>query len=74
MGPNAQQRLSSAISTLLRLPPLQTLATLTPGDFAMVHNKAEILRRLHEQEALAATLRTEYAVKPEPPRSIGFLP
>ena len=40
----------------------------------MVHNKAEILRRLHEQEALAATLRTEYAAKPEPPRSIGFLP
>ena len=57
-------------------PPasLADLATLTPGDFAVVRNKAEILGRLQEPEALAAMLRAECDAKPERPQVIGFRP
>ncbi len=57
-------------------PPagLAALTTLTPGDFAVVHRKAEILDRLHEPEALVAMLREECDSKPDRPRAIGFRP
>ena len=57
-------------------PPagLADLAALTPGDFAVVHRKAEILGRLQEPEALAAMLRAECDAKPDRPRAIGFRP
>ena len=57
-------------------PPagLAALAVLTPGDFAVVRRKAEILDRLHEPEALAAMLREECGAKPDRPRAIGFRP
>ena len=57
-------------------PPasLADLATLTPGDFAVVRYKAEILGRLQEPEALAAMLRAECDAKPERPQVIGFRP
>ena len=46
----------------------------TPGDFAVVHRKAEILGNLEEPEALAAILRAECEAKPDRPRPIGFRP
>ena len=57
-------------------PPdgLAALTALTPGDFAVVRRKAEILDRLHEPEALAAMLREECEAKPDRPRGIGFRP
>ena len=57
-------------------PPagLAALTALTPGDFAVVRRKAEILDRLHEPEALAAMLREECDAKPDRPRAIGFRP
>ena len=57
-------------------PPsgLAALTALTPGDFAVVRRKAEILDRLHEPEALAAMLRDECDAKPNRPRAIGFRP
>ena len=50
------------------------LAALTPGDFAVVRRKAEILGKLKEPEALAAMLRAECDAKPDRPRPIGFRP
>ena len=57
-------------------PPAQlaALTALTPGDFAVVHRKAEILDRLSEPETLAAMLRDECDAKPDRPRAIGFRP
>ncbi len=53
-------------------PTLATLADLTPGDFAVVRNRAEILDLLQDPEALVDMLRTECMAKPDRPRTIGF--
>ena len=50
------------------------LAALTPGDFAVVRRKAEILGKLGEPDALADMLRAECDAKPDRPRPIGFVP
>ena len=50
------------------------LAALTPGDFAVVHRKAEVLGQLGEPEASVALLRVECDAKPDRPRAIGFRP
>ena len=57
-------------------PPagVTALAALTPGDFAVVRRKAEVLDCLEEPEALAAMLRAECDAKPDSPRAIGFRP
>ena len=57
-------------------PPTQAmvLTALTPGDFAVVRKKAELLGRLAEPDALAAMLSAECAAKPDRPRSLGFMP
>ena len=57
-------------------PPTQlsALAALTPGDFAVVRRKAEILGRLREPDALSGMLRAECDAKPDRPRAIGFRP
>ena len=49
------------------------LSTLTPGDFAVVRRKAEILGCLGEPNRLAALLHEECDAKPEHRRPIGFL-
>ena len=54
------------------LPQLASLATLTPGDFAVVYRKAEVLGQLEDPQALTAMLRTECDAKREGPRDIGF--
>ena len=48
------------------------LATLTPGDFAVVRRQAEVLGCMGDAEALAAMLRAECEAKPDSPRAIGF--
>ena len=51
---------------------LRGLAALTPGDFATVRRKAEILDLLGEPEALARMLREECEAKPGHPQVMGF--
>ena len=56
-------------------PPtgLNLISALTPGDFAVVRKKADVLGCLHEPDTLAAMLRAECEIKPNRPKSIGFL-
>ena len=55
-------------------PPacLRDLAALTPGDFAVVRRKAEIMGLLDDPAALAEMLRQECDAKPGQPQVIGF--
>ena len=55
-------------------PPacLRDLAALTPGDFAVVRRKAEILDLLGDPAALADMLRQECDAKPGRPQVVGF--
>ncbi len=55
-------------------PPAEVsqLATLTPGDFAVVRRKAEVLRCLDDPSLLAGMLHEECEAKPERRRPIGF--
>ena len=53
-------------------PAVAALSTLTPGDFAVVRRKAEVLDCLSEPTALAAMLRAECDAKPDCPQKIGF--
>ena len=55
-------------------PPamVASLATLTPGDFAVVRCKAEALEKLDDADALTAMLRAECDPKREGMRGIGF--
>ena len=57
-------------------PPARAavLTALTPGDFAVVRRKAELLGRLEEPDALAAMLSAECAAKPDRPQPVGFRP
>ena len=48
------------------------LTNLTPGDFAVVRRKAEILGHLHDPKALAELLRAECEAKPNRARRMGF--
>ncbi|MDE0507687.1 MAG: AAA family ATPase [Gammaproteobacteria bacterium] len=56
-------------------PPtgLNLISALTPGDFAVVRKKADVLGCLGEPDTLAAMLRAECDAKPNRPKSIGFL-
>ena len=56
-------------------PPtgLNLISGLTPGDFAVVRKKADVLGCLGEPDTLAAMLRAECDAKPNRPKSIGFL-
>ena len=56
-------------------PPagLGLISALTPGDFAVVRKKADVLGCLGEPDTLAAMLQTECDAKPSRPKSIGFL-
>ena len=53
-------------------PPVRALSGLTPGDFAVVRRRAEILGRSGDAKALAAMLREERGAKPNRPTRIGF--
>ncbi len=55
-------------------PPacLRDFAALTPGDFAVVRRKAEIMDLLGDPAALAEMLRKECEAKPGRPQVVGF--
>ena len=55
-------------------PPaeLSDVRTLTPGDFAVVRRRAEVLDCLEDPAALAGMLREESEAKPDRPKRIGF--
>lgn len=53
-------------------PELGDLTILTPGDFAVVRRKAEILGHLQDAKALAELLHTECEAKPNHSRKMGF--
>ena len=57
-------------------PPdgLASLDGLTPGDFAVVRRKAELLGEADDPDTLLAMLRGECEAKPGRPRPIGFRP
>ena len=55
-------------------PEISEMATLTPGDFAVVRKKAEILQCLGDARALAGMLREECDAKAERRQPIGFRP
>ena len=57
-------------------PPggLASLGNLTPGDFAVVRRKAELLGEADDPDALLAMLRDECEAKPGRSRPIGFRP
>ena len=56
-------------------PPaaLSSLQVLTPGDFAVARQKAEILDQLDDPSALYTLLKAECEAKPNQPRPIGFV-
>ena len=53
-------------------PSLRSAVLLTPGDFAVVLRKAEVLGSLSDGEVLVEMLRAECSVKPQYTASIGF--
>ena len=55
-------------------PPvrLRDLAALTPGDFAVVRRKAEILDQLGKPDAIVRMLHEEQDAKPGRPQAVGF--
>lgn len=58
------------------LPPpaaLSSLQVLTPGDFAVARQKAEILGQLDDPSALYAHLKAECEAKPHQSRPVGFV-
>ena len=73
----APPQVEEAFWGFFELPPpdrIRDLAALTPGDFAVVRRKAQILGKLQEPAALGAMLRAECDAKPNRPRPIGFRP
>ena len=57
----------------LKAPPeIGDLTTLTPGDFAVVRRKAEILGHLQDAKALAELLSAECEAKPNHSPKMGF--
>ena len=69
------EQVETAFRSFFDLPPpapLAMLTTLTPGDFAVVRQKAGVLGQLQNPEALAGMLQAECAAKPDQPRVIGF--
>ena len=53
-------------------PRIEELTNLTPGDFAVVLRKAEILGHLQDPKVLADLLVAECEAKPDHRRKIGF--
>ena len=72
LGPEQAMAAFRTFFGLTPPPGITRLANLTPGDFAVVRRKAEILEKLGDAEALAAMLREECEAKPNCPTAIGF--
>ena len=74
LAPGQAEAAFRAYFALTSPPELAGLTALTPGDFAVVRRKAEVLEQLQEPEALVTMLRAECDAKPDRPRAIGFRP
>ena len=72
LTPNQSQAAFHTYFALKAPPEIGDLSTLTPGDFAVVRRKAEILGHLQDAKALAELLRTECEAKPNHSRRMGF--
>ncbi|MDE0172368.1 MAG: AAA family ATPase [Defluviicoccus sp.] len=75
LGYLAREQAEAAFRTFFDLeapPSVADLANLTPGDFATVRRKADILGCLAEPETLAGMLKEECEAKPGHRRPIGF--
>ncbi len=72
LGPEQAMAAFRTFFALTPPPGIAALSGLTPGDFAVVRRKADVLDRLGDTEALAAMLRAECEAKPDRPREIGF--
>ncbi len=71
----APEQAEAAFRSYFGLEPpacLRDLAALTPGDFAVVRRKAEIMDLLGDPAALADMLRQECDAKPGRPQVVGF--
>ena len=71
----APEQAEAAFRSYFGLEPpacLRDLAALTPGDFAVVRRKAEIMDLLGDTAALAGMLRQECDAKPGRPQVVGF--
>ena len=65
----------SAFGTFFEIDAPDNMAlptNLTPGDFAVVRRKGDVLGRLRDPEALASLLCEECEAKPDRRRPIGF--
>jgi len=71
---SAEQAMIAFRSFFQLEPPrsMSALHELTPGDFALVRRKAEVLGALQDREALVDMLREECEAKPGSRRQIGF--
>ena len=69
-------RANAMFRAWFNLPPpaaLSSLQVLTPGDFAVARQKAEILGHLNDPAALYTLLKAECEAKPNQTRPIGFV-
>ena len=71
---SAEQATAAFRAYFALTPPaaVADLAVLTPGDFALVRRKAELLDYLRDPQELAKMLRMECEAKPDYPRPVGF--
>ena len=75
LGYLTREQAEAAFRTFFDLdapPSIANLANLTPGDFATVRRKADILGCLAEPETLTGMLKEECEAKPGHRRPIGF--
>ena len=75
LGYLTPDRAATAFRSYFGLEPpreLAALQVLTPGDFAVVRRKAEVLGQLDDAHALTSMLRTECDAKPDRRTAIGF--
>ena len=75
LGYLTPDRAATAFRSYFGLEPpreLAALQVLTPGDFAVVRRKAEVLGQLRDAHALTAMLRAECDAKPDRRTAIGF--
>lgn len=71
----APHQAMAAFRTFFDLEPLvevQALSNLTPGDFAVVRRRAEVLGKLDDAKSIVAMLRKECDAKPDRSMRIGF--
>lgn len=72
LSPEQTKAAFQAFFTLTPPALVTELTALTPGDFALVRRKAELLDCLRDTQALAKMLLMECEAKPDYPKPVGF--